>query len=67
MPWPTPPHLTQRQLAERWGISERTLEKWRWAGRGPGHIRLGQRSVIRYPLAEVEKYEAEHRRSVERP
>lgn len=55
--------LDQKQLARRWGLSERTLEKWRWAGRGPQYVTLNW-SVVRYPLAEIERYEAEHRRPV---
>jgi hypothetical protein len=27
-------HLDQKHLAERWLISPRTLEQWRWQGRG---------------------------------
>jgi hypothetical protein len=28
-------HLNQIQLAERWNVSSRTLERWRWLGQGP--------------------------------
>ena len=28
-------HLTQRELAERWRLSEATLERWRGEGLGP--------------------------------
>ena len=31
----TTKHLNQRELAERWNISQRTLERWRWVGEGP--------------------------------
>ncbi len=27
-------HLNQIELADRWNISERTLERWRWTGEG---------------------------------
>ena len=27
--------LTQKQLARRWALSERTLERWRCTGEGP--------------------------------
>lgn len=34
-------HLGQNQLAERWGISARTLERWRWIGGGPRYLKIG--------------------------
>ncbi len=51
-------HLNQTQLAERWGISPRTLERWRWIGQGPVHLKLGGR--VAYRLEDIERYEAEH-------
>ena len=49
-------HLDQKALAERWLISPRTLEQWRWQGRGPRYLKIGARVI--YPLAEVEAHEA---------
>lgn len=49
-------NLDQRGLAERWLISERTLEQWRWQGKGPRFLKIGARVV--YRLADVEAYEA---------
>lgn len=40
-------HLSTRELAERWNISRRTLDRWRWAGEGPRFLKLGGRVV--YP------------------
>ena len=34
---------TQDQLADRWQISPRTLEQWRWLGKGPKFLKLGER------------------------
>ncbi|WP_431285592.1 helix-turn-helix transcriptional regulator [Humitalea sp. 24SJ18S-53] len=48
--------LTQAELAYRWRLSERTLEKWRQQRIGPRHLRIGGR--VRYPADEVERYEA---------
>lgn len=53
-------HLTQDDLAERWRISPRTLEAWRWRGLGPGHVKIGGR--VRYLLDNVLAYEAAQRR-----
>jgi len=47
--------LTQKQLAERWQISHRTLEQWRWLGRGPKFLKIGAR--VLYDLDEIEAYE----------
>ena len=39
--------LTPKELARRWTISHRTLERWRWAGEGPAYMKLGGRVVYR--------------------
>ena len=49
-------HLNQIELAERWNISPRTLERWRWIGEGPAYLKIGGRVV--YRLEDVEAYEA---------
>jgi helix-turn-helix protein len=49
-------HLDQNNLAERWLISPRTLEQWRWQGRGPRYLKIGGRVV--YRLSDVEVFEA---------
>lgn len=54
-------HFGQEQLAERWGISTSTLERWRWSGDGPVFLKLGGRVV--YRLADIEAFEAEKLRS----
>ena len=47
--------LTQKQLARRWALSERTLERWRCTGEGPTYVKLG--GLVRYRLADVEEFE----------
>jgi hypothetical protein len=54
-------HLTQLDLARRWRLSTRTLERWRWLGQGPAYLKLG--GTIVYRLEDVELYEASHRRT----
>jgi hypothetical protein len=50
-PAPPPPsaseYLNTREAAELLGVSARTLEGLRAAGRGPVHVRIGR--VVRYP------------------
>jgi hypothetical protein len=49
-------HLDQKGLAERWLISPRTLEQWRWQGRGPRFLKISRRVV--YRLTDIEAFEA---------
>jgi hypothetical protein len=41
VPQPHDRFLTQRELAARWRISARTLERWRWLNTGPTYTRIG--------------------------
>lgn len=53
-------HLHQAELAERWRVSARTLERWRWQRQGPRYIKIGGRVV--YTLRDVEAFEAQQAR-----
>jgi predicted site-specific integrase-resolvase len=53
--------LTQRELAERWQVSEACLERWRTEGRGPVYMKLIGRVV--YRLEDIEAFERESLRS----
>jgi hypothetical protein len=48
-------HLTQSEVARRWRMSPRTLERWRWLGQGPVYLKLGGR--VAYRLEDIEAYE----------
>jgi glucose-6-phosphate 1-dehydrogenase len=50
-------HLNQLELARRWALSPRTLERWRWTGVGPRYLKVGKRIV--YRLSDVEAFEQE--------
>ncbi len=54
-------HLNQIDLAARWNISHRTLQRWRRTGEGPRFVKLGGRVV--YRLEDVEEYEREQIRA----
>jgi hypothetical protein len=54
-------HLDQKGLAERWKRSPRTLEQWRWQGKGPQYLKIGSR--VLYRLEDIERYEADHLRA----
>jgi len=49
-------HMHQAELARRWNISPRTLERWRYLNQGPAFLKLGGR--ILYRLEDVEAFEA---------
>lgn len=50
-------HLNQRQLADRWDVSEATLERWRSEGIGPVFLKLQGR--VLYRLEDIEAFESE--------
>jgi predicted site-specific integrase-resolvase len=50
-------HLNQRQLADRWDVSEATLERWRTEGIGPVFLKLQGR--VLYRAEDVETFELE--------
>ena len=49
-------HLNQRQLADRWDVSEATMERWRTAGIGPIFLKMQGR--VLYRIEDIEAYEA---------
>jgi hypothetical protein len=49
-------HLNQRDLADRWRMSGRTLERWRLLRQGPPFLKLGGRVV--YRIEDIEAFEA---------
>ncbi|GAB5501166.1 MAG: hypothetical protein PsegKO_34770 [Pseudohongiellaceae bacterium] len=48
-------HLTPADLARRWRVSPRTLERWRWTGEGPRYCKPVGR--ILYRLEDIEAFE----------
>src|SRR5829696_125409 len=57
---PAPPSefLTQSEVARRYKLSERTVERWRLTGEGPPFVRIGPRRVL-YRLVDCEAWLAE--------
>lgn len=52
--------LRERELAERWKTSTRTLQRWRAEGGGPAYLVIG--GAIRYRMADVVFFENSMRR-----
>ena len=48
--------LTETDLANRWDVTPRTLQRWRRTGDGPAFIRIGERSIF-YREEDVLAYE----------
>ena len=47
--------LNELELAQRWGVSIKTLQRWRSEGRGPRYLKLSKR--VSYPLEMVLEFE----------
>lgn len=47
--------LKEQELADRWGISIKTLQRWRCMALGPRFLKLGNR--VGYRLEDIEQYE----------
>jgi hypothetical protein len=54
-----PEMLRESELADRWRVSTRTLQRWRAENFGPRFTRIG--GSIRYVVADVLDYELRHR------
>ena len=58
--------LNENELAQRWGVSPKTLQRWRSEGRGPRYLKLSKR--FSYPLEAILdfEYSALHESTAER-
>ena len=48
-------NLKESELAERWGVSPKTLQRWRTERRGPPYLKLSKR--VTYPLEDILAFE----------
>jgi hypothetical protein len=48
--------LNERELAGRWGVSVKTLQRWRTEGRGPRYLKLSKKVV--YPVESIIDFES---------
>lgn len=57
--------INTRTLAERWGMHEKSLVRWRSQGKGPKFLKLGEakNATVFYRLSDVTKWEKENMRS----
>jgi excisionase family DNA binding protein len=53
--------LTEKEAAHHLNLSHRTLQRWRWSGRGPRFIKVG--AAVRYERHELDRFVDDSRRS----
>jgi len=56
--------INEHELAERWGVSPKTLQRWRSEGRGPRYLKLSKR--VTYLMEDILAYEIESMHTRER-
>jgi hypothetical protein len=58
--------FTRESLAARWNMTTKTLDQWRWNGRGPEYIKIGRE--IFYRDSAIERFEeSKQRKSTSSP
>jgi hypothetical protein len=52
--------LKEKDAAALLGVSPKTMQQWRWLGRGPDYLKMGEGrgSAIRYEPEALEKFKA---------
>jgi hypothetical protein len=53
-------HLNEIELGKRWGVSPKTLQRWRMEDRGPAYLKLSKR--VTYAMEDIVAYEASQKR-----
>ena len=53
--------VDETEAGRRLGLKVKTLRRWRWAGKGPGFVKLG--GAVRYRPADLEAFIMEGRRT----
>ena len=56
-----PIFIREVELAVRWGVSVKTLQRWRYQGVGCAHHKIGAR--VAYKISDVEEIESSVRRT----
>jgi len=47
--------IDEKQLAERWSLERKTLQKYRYSGQGPTFYRIG--GSVRYAMSDILSFE----------
>ncbi len=51
-------YYSEKCVAKKWGLSRKTLQRWRLTNEGPQYVKISNR--IRYSESAIKKYEEEH-------
>ena len=57
---PKPRFLNQRDLADRWQVSQKSLERWRYEGKSPIFTKINGK--VLYAMEDIEDFEQVSRR-----
>src|SRR5262245_4812757 len=60
------PLLLPEEAADQLGVKPKTLEQWRYLGKGPDYIKVG-RKYVRYPQSAIDAFIEEHTVQVRDP
>ncbi len=50
-------YYSEKCVAKKWGLSRKTLQRWRLTNEGPQYVKISNR--IRYSESAIKKYEEE--------
>ena len=50
-------YYSEKDVAKKWGLSQKTLQRWRGNGEGPEYVKFGGR--VRYSEIAIKKFEDE--------
>ena len=50
-------YYSEKCVAKKWGLSQKTLQRWRLTGEGPEYVKFGGR--VRYSETAINKFEDE--------
>jgi predicted DNA-binding transcriptional regulator AlpA len=51
-------YYSEKCVAKKWGLSRKTLQRWRLTNEGPQYVRISNR--VRYSESAIKKYEEEN-------
>jgi len=54
-------YISEKSLAKKWGLSPKTLQRWRWLKSGPSYIKIGGR--VRYTNDAIKEFENKNKRT----
>jgi len=52
-------YISEKGLAKKWGLSPKTLQRWRWLKVGPSYIKISGR--VRYTDDAIKEFESNNK------